>query len=121
MDTRNIALLILSIAISSGAFAGTETIQIADIQFAKTLGGAIVDTNGSPIAGVQVFEVSTDQKTVLRSTTTDKDGKWSLTPAPGQKIYSMRFSCDGFHTLTVQIRLNRRKGKDLRFQLYVAT
>jgi hypothetical protein len=121
MDMRNIALLVVCIAISSTAFAQTETIQIADIQFAKTLSGAIVDTSGSPISGVQVFEVSTDQKTVVRSTTTNRDGRWSLTPVQGQKIYSMRFRCDGFHTLEVRIRLNRRIGKDLRFQLYVAT
>lgn len=118
---KTFALFVLSVAIFSNAFAGVETVEIGKIQIAKTLTGTVVDPAESAIPGVQVLEVSSDWKTVLRTTTTDSDGKWFLAPVPRQQVYYLRFTAYGFNPLQVRIKLNRRKGKDLRFELSVAT
>jgi hypothetical protein len=118
---KNFALFVLSIAVCSSAFAQVETVEISKIQIAKTLTGTVVDPVDSAVPGVQVFEVSSDWQTVLRTTTTDSNGKWSLPSMPGRQVYYLRFVADGFNPLQVRVRLNRRKGKDLRFKLPIAT
>ena len=118
---KNFALFVVSVAIFSSAFGGVETVEIGKIQIAKTLTGTVVDPADSALPGVKVLEVSSDWKTVLRTTVTDRDGKWFLAPVPRQKVYYLRFSADGFNTLEVRVKLSRWKGGNLRFNLPVAT
>jgi Carboxypeptidase regulatory-like domain len=118
---KSFALFVLSMALFSSAFAGVETAEIGKIQFARTLTGTIVDPSDSALPGVQVLEVSSDWKAVLRTTTTDGNGRWSLAPEPGQQVYYLRFIANGFNPLQVRVELNHRKGKDLRFKLPIAT
>ncbi len=73
---KSFALFVLSMALFSSAFAGVETVEIGKIQIARTLTGTVVDPSDSALPGVQVLEVSSDWKTVLRTTTTDSGGKW---------------------------------------------
>jgi hypothetical protein len=113
--------LILCMAISSSAFAQWATVEIGKIQIAKTLTGTVVDPADSAVPAVQVLEVSSDWKTVLRTTTTGSNGKWFLPPTPGQQVYYLRFVADGFDPLQVRVELNHRKGRDLRFKLVIAT
>jgi hypothetical protein len=118
---KNFALFVLSMAICSSAFAQYQTVEIGKIQIAKTLTGTVVDPVNSAMPGVQVLEVSSDWKTVLRTTTTDSNGKWTLAPMPGQQVYYLRFVANGFNPLQVRVELNHRKGRDLRFKLPIAT
>ncbi|MGA9305255.1 MAG: carboxypeptidase-like regulatory domain-containing protein [Candidatus Sulfotelmatobacter sp.] len=118
---KSFALFVLSIALFSSAFAGVETVEIGKIQIARALTGTIVDPSDSALPGVQVLEVSSDWKTVLRTTTTDSNGNWLLAPVPKQQIYYLRFIANGFDPLQVRVELNHRKGKDLRFKLPIAT
>ncbi len=85
-------LFVLSVAIFSSAFAGVETVEIGKIQIGKTLTGTVVDPADSAMRGVQVIEVSSDWKTVLRTTTTDTNGKWFLAPTPGNKFITFASS-----------------------------
>jgi len=118
---KSFALFALSIALFSSAFAGVETVEIGKIQIARALTGTIVDPSDSVLPGVQVLEVSSDWKTVLRTTTTDGSGNWLLAPVPKQQIYYLRFIANGFNPLQVRVELNHGKGKDLRFKLPIAT
>ena len=118
---KSFSLFVVSMALFSSAFAGVETVEISKIQIARTLTGTIVDSSDSALRGVQVLEVSSDWKTVLRATTTDSNGNWSLAPMPKQQIYYLRFNAYGFNPLQVRVELNDRKGKDLRFKLPIAT
>jgi hypothetical protein len=118
---KRFVLFVFSVVVFSTAFAGVETVEIGKGQIAKTLTGTVVDPAGSAMPGVQVFEVSSDWKTVLRTTTTDSNGKWSLPPVPGQQVYYLRFVAYGFNPLQVRVKSNRRKGSDLRFKLPIAT
>jgi hypothetical protein len=118
---KSFSLFVLSMALFSSAFAGVETVEISKIQIAKTLTRTIVDPSDSALPGVQVLEVSSDWKTVLRATTTESSGNWSLAPMPKQQIYYLRFIAYGFNQLQVRVKLNRTKGMDLRFKLPIAT
>jgi len=118
---KRLALFVLSMAMFPSALAQFQTVEIGKIQIAKTLTGTIVDPVDSAVPGVQVLEVSSDWKTVLRTTTTDRNGKWSLAPVPKQQVYYLRFIAYGFNPLQVRVKLNRTKGMDLRFQLPIAT
>jgi hypothetical protein len=110
---KNFALFVLSMAICSSAFAQSQTVEIGKIQTAKSLTGTVVDPSDSAVPRVQVLEVSSDWQTVLRTTTTDSNGKWSFPPMPGQQVYYLRFVAYGFNPLQVRIKLNRRKGPQI--------
>jgi hypothetical protein len=118
---RSFALFVFCAAIFPSAFAQSQTVEIAKIQTAKALAGTVVDPVDSVVQGVQVLEVSSDWQTVLRITTTDSNGKWSLEPVPKQQVYYLRFVANGFNPLQVRVRLNRTKGRELRFKLPIAT
>jgi hypothetical protein len=118
---KRLALFVLSMAMFPSALAQFQTVEIGKIQIAKTLTGTVVDPVDSAVPAVQVLEVSSDWKTVLRSTTTDGNGKWSLAPVPGQEVYYLRFVAYGFNPLQARVELNPRKGRDLRFKLSIAT
>jgi hypothetical protein len=118
---KSFVLFVLYMALFSSAFAGVETVEIGKIQIARTLTGTVVDPSDSALPGVQVLEVSSDWQTVLRTTTTDSSGKWLLAPVPKQQVYYLRFVAYGFNPLQVRVELNRRKGRDLRFKLPIAT
>jgi carboxypeptidase family protein len=118
---KSFALLVLSVALFSSAFAGIGTVEIGKIQVARALTGTVVDPSDSALPGVQVLEVSSDWKTVLRTTTTDNSGKWLLAPVPKRQVYYLRFIAYGFNPLQVRVELNHRQGKDLRFKLPIAT
>jgi hypothetical protein len=118
---KSFVLFVLSMTLFSSAFAGVETVEIGKIQIARTLTGTVVDPSDSALPGVQVLEVSSDWKTVLRATTTDSSGKWLLAPVPKQQVYYLRFIAYGFNPLQVRVELNHRKGRDLRFKLPIAT
>jgi hypothetical protein len=118
---KSALLFILSMAVFSTAFAGVETVEIVKIQTTKLLSGTIVDPTDSAMPGVQVIEMSSDWKTVLRTTKTDSNGKWFLAPVEKQQIYYLRFLTDGFNPLQVRIKLVHRNGTALRFKLPIST
>lgn len=105
----------------SRATQGFSVVQLANIQVARALEGTVVDPADSPVAGVEVCEMSPEWKTVLRTTKTDKDGKWSLSQVRGRNVYYLRFTAYGFDPLEVRIKISRMKSKKLRFKLVVAT
>ena len=113
-----IALLLLS-----PCFAGVEIVEIGNVQFSKTLGGIVADTTDSPLADVRVIEVAADWQTTIRSTMTDTEGRWSLPPVPNQSIYFLRFITKQccFNEVRCRVKLNKRKGKELRINLPLST
>jgi hypothetical protein len=118
----SLAFLLVLLA-HSVSFAGVETVVIENVQFSKTLGGVVVDPTDSPLAAVEVIEVSSDWQTVVRSTRTDATGRWSLPPVPKQRVYYLRFITKEccFNEVQCRLTLNRRKGKELRIHLPLST
>lgn len=63
-----------------------QVIELADVQLAKSVGATIQDPTGDPVPKAVVQEFSADWKTGLRSSSTDAQGKFSFTPAPGRTM-----------------------------------
>jgi len=110
-------LVLLSVCI-----AGVEVVEIGNLQVSKILAGTVDDPSGSPLPGVQVIEVASDWKTVLRATKTNSHGQWSLDPIPNRETYYFRLVKEGgFNEVRFRVKLNNHKGKELRINLPLST
>jgi hypothetical protein len=98
-----------------------QLIELADVQLAKSLGATIQDPAGAPIPKVLVQEFSADWKTVIRSTSTDTDGRFSFTPVRGRKIYFIQISVPGFDPLRFRLQVDVKRGTSLKLKLTIAT
>ena len=98
-----------------------QLIELPDVQLAKSLGATIQDATGTPIPKARVQEFSADWKTVLRSTSTDTDGRFSFTPIRSKKIYFIQVSAPGFDPLRFQLQVDVKRGASLKLKLTVAT
>ena len=116
-----LGIIIASVLLLSTCLANEEVVEIGNVQVAKSLSGTVTDPVDAPVPGVQVIEVKSDWKTMVRSTVTDANGQWSLAPVPHQKVYYIRLiKGGGFNELRFHVRLDRRKGKELRMKLPLA-
>lgn len=61
--SRFVAVGLILSGISCVAIVGVETIEIVKVQVVKSLSGIVHDSNGAPIAGATVSEISADGKT----------------------------------------------------------
>ncbi len=98
-----------------------QVIELADVQLAKSVGATIEDPNGLPVPKAVVQEFSADWKTVLRSSSTDTQGKFSFTPAPGRRVFFIQVSAPGFDPLRFRLQLDTKHGANLKLKLTVAT
>jgi Carboxypeptidase regulatory-like domain len=98
-----------------------QVIQLADVQLAKSVGATIGDPTGAPVPKAVVQEFSADWQTVLRSSSTDTQGKFSFTPAPGRTIYFIQISAQGFDPLRFRLKVDTKRGASLKLKLTVAT
>jgi hypothetical protein len=120
VKTASIAAALL--VLLSTCFAGVEVVEIGNVQVSKTLGGTVADPSDSPLPDVQVIEVASDWNTILRTTTTNAQGRWSLPPVVNRRIYRFRLvKVGGFNEVRFRVRLNKRKGKELRINLPLST
>ena len=98
-----------------------QTIELADVQLAKSVGATVQDSTGAPVSKAAVQEFSADWKTVLRSTSTDTHGRFSFAPAPGRTIYFIQIAAPGFDPLRFRIQVDTKRGASLKLKLTVAT
>lgn len=96
-------------------------IELADVQLAKSVSATIQDPTGAPIPKALVREFSADWRTVLRSTSTDSDGRFSFTPVRGRKVYFIQISAPGFDPLRFRLQMDTKRGASLKLKLTVAT
>jgi len=117
-----IAALILFAAPCTSSAGGVEVVEIGNVQLTKVLAGTIVAPDNTPLAGVEVIEVTPDWQTTLRVTKTDNDGRWSLSPA-SKDVHYLRFVTKQccFNELRCRVKINNRKGKELTLTLYLST
>lgn len=98
-----------------------QTIELADVQIAKSLGATVQDPTGAPVRNAVVEEFDADWKTQLRAGSTDADGKFSFTPVTGRKIYFIQVSSPGFDLLRFRLRVDGKYGTSIKLKLTVAT
>lgn len=101
--------------------AAQYRIELADVETAKSLAATIQDPTGAPIPQALVEEYSPDWKTVLRSTSTDRNGQFSFKPAHGRKMYFIQISAPGFDELRLRLRVDHKHGRSLKLDLTIAT
>ena len=109
------------IGVATPAVAGREIVEIGKVQVVKGVSGIVRGPNGDPVEGATVAEVSADHKTVLRSVTTDKNGRFTLAPEPGKRAYHLMVSRYGFNELLVHVRISRWTKRLLDLRLELAT
>jgi hypothetical protein len=98
-----------------------QIVELAGVQLAKSLSATIQDPTGSPMPKALVQEFSPDWKTVLRTSATGTDGKFSLPTVKGQKIYCLQISAPGFDPLRVRVQVDPKHGTRLKLKLEIAT
>jgi hypothetical protein len=98
-----------------------QVIELADVQLAKSVGATIQDPAGNPVPKAVVQEFSADWKTVLRSSSTDTQGKVSFAPVPGRTVYFFQISAPGFDPLRFRLKVDTKRGASLKLKLTVAT
>lgn len=104
-----------------GRIEAQYLVELAQVQMAKSPGAIIQDATGAPIPGALVEECSADWKTVLRSTSTDRNGQFSFKPVQGRKMYFIQVSAPGFDELRFRLQVDRIHGRSLKLNLTIAT
>ena len=102
-------------------FSNPALAEIEKVQVAKSIAGVVTDTSGAPIPGATVAEVSADWKTVIQSTTADKNGDFTLPQKHKSKIYHLMISMKNFDPLVVHVKVTTRTSQLLNLQLHVST
>ncbi|HKS67836.1 MAG TPA: carboxypeptidase-like regulatory domain-containing protein [Candidatus Acidoferrales bacterium] len=105
----------------AGIEAQYQVIELADVQLTKSVGATVQDPTGAPVPKAVVREFGADWKTVLRSSSTDTQGKFSFTPTPGRTIYFFQISAPGFDPLRFRLKVDTKRGASLELKLTVAT
>jgi len=98
-----------------------QVIELAEVQAGKFLGATIQDPTGAPVRGAIVQEFSSDWKTMLRSASTDAEGKFSFAPVPGRRVYFIQISAPNFDPLRFRLKVDANHGVSLKLKLTVAT
>lgn len=121
LPVKSVGILVACILLIAPCFGNETVVEFANVQIADSLSGTVTDPTDAPISGVQVIEVAADWQTTLRSTVTDAQGRWSLAPDSNQKLYYIRLvKGGGFNEVRFRVRLDKRKGKELRVKLPLA-
>jgi hypothetical protein len=99
---------------------GVATIEIQNVQLARSLAAVVQDPTDSPIAGVLVEEVTSDWKKTLRSTTTDASGRFTFAQVKGRDVYYFRLTIKNFNQLRVRVKVDPKRGKELRLRMEIS-
>jgi hypothetical protein len=116
-----LAVTVALLCFPMGVSAQYQLVELGDVQLAKSLAATIQDSTGTPVRNAVVEEFSSDWKTVLRTSSTDRDGKFSFTPEAGRKIYFIQVSSPGFDPLRFRLQVDTKHGAVLKVKLTVAT
>jgi hypothetical protein len=100
---------------------GVNTVEIGNVQLARSLTAVVHDSGGTPMAGVLVEEFSSDWKEPLRSTRTDVAGVFTFAPVRGRDLYYFQLTFENFNPLRVRVKLDRKRRKELQLQMELST
>jgi len=119
-----VVALLLSIICFQPQVRAAEEIVAFRLQTVKALRGIVLYPNGDVVKGAKVAELTPDWKTELRETRTDAEGRFSLAPVKGRKIYYLQITVPevaGVNPLKVPAKISRLWGKgSLRLRLQLA-
>jgi Carboxypeptidase regulatory-like domain len=103
-------------------YAQNELIIQKKISVSSELAGHVdIQMTGARAIGVKVELYSSDWKTVLASTTTDGNGRFSLAKTPGNKLFYVQVSSPGMNPYRLRVRIRKNAVHDLTIHLSVAS
>jgi len=116
------ALLAAVLFFAVGTVYATELVIQKEVSVSHALAGnTIAWGTDEPISGATVELCSSDWKTVLASTKTDKQGHFSLEQRATGKLFYIRVSAPGMNMYELRVRLNKHATQELTIHLSVAT
>ena len=117
-------LILFSVFLLTARVQAVEEIVELRLQRAKCLCGIVAYVNGDPVSGATIEDFAQDWKgEPLRSTTTNSEGRFTLAPVKGRKVYYLQISSrqSGVNPLRVPVQISRvRAAKLLRLHLHLA-
>ena len=118
------ALAIFSIISLAGRARAAEEIVELRLQHAACICGIVTFVNGDVAVGAKIEELGPDWTGApLRSTESNSEGRFTLPPVKGRRVYYLQISIrgPGVNPLRVPVQINRFRGtKLLRLQLHMA-
>jgi hypothetical protein len=96
---------------------GVSTIEYQKTQVVMSLAGVVRDTAQSPLAGVWVEEFSSNWRIALRSTRSDQQGHFVMTPVKGRKTYFLQFSFRNCNPIRLRVEVDSKRGKELKVEM----
>jgi hypothetical protein len=118
-----VGLLLSIICVRPHVYAAKQIVELR-LQTVKALTGIVLYPNGDLVKGAKVAELTSDWKTELRETRTDAEGRFSLAPVKGRKVYYLQVTVPdvaGVNPSRVPAKINRSWGKgSLRLRLELA-
>jgi hypothetical protein len=105
-----------------GIVYATEVVTQKEISVSHSLAGhVLVWGTDEPVSGATVELYSSDWKTVLASTKTDKQGHFSLEQQPATgKLFYVRVSAPGMNIYELRVRIKKQVPQELKIPLSVA-
>jgi hypothetical protein len=95
----------------------SEIWYVHGIQIVKSVSGVLQDDEGTLLSHAAVQEFGPEWKSVLRTTETDSEGRFSFPTVTGREIYWLQASTPGFLSLRVELKLDREHGRPLKLQV----
>jgi hypothetical protein len=116
------ALLAAVLFFAVGTVYATELVVQREVSVSHALAGHTVAWGTEePISGATVELCSSDWKTVLASTKTDKQGHFSLQQPTTRELFHIRVSAPGMNMYELRVRIKKQAAQELTIRLTIAT
>ena len=103
-----LAFVAVCLFFASSARAVREFVVIDEPQRAQRVEGVVLDPSGAPIAFMKVSDCSQKWEPVLRTTLTDRSGRFRLSRHPGKTVYYLRFDHPLWNPLGLTLKLDKK-------------
>ena len=105
---------------SANARAQFMTVELNKPFLSSHSAAIIVDRNDDPIPGASVKSMSVNWKTVIESTLADVNGRIRF-KRNKSNLYYLEITHPGFQVMHVKLKIVRRKTKEPRIEIEIAT
>jgi len=99
------AIMLTFLAISASGVR--EFVILEEPLPAQRVEGIVLDPSGAPIADMRVSDCTPEWAAVLRTTTTDHEGRFHLSRQGGKSVYCLRFDHPLFNPLGLKLKLEK--------------
>jgi len=117
---RKGTILAFVFVLKFSAAAQMQLIEVEEVQLSRSNAGVVIDPAGATIPNVTIEERSDDWKIVLRTTHSDKEGRFHFS-RHRNRIIHLEFSSPGFNRLRIRVRVDKKGEAKLVVKMTIAT